>query len=67
MPASRSRRTTLVALLGLLPTLAFAAASQQRTEEFTLDNGLKLVELAPNVSKEMVLAATGCELDVSAV
>ena len=31
------------------------------------DTGLKLVELAPGVSKEQVLAATGCELDVSAV
>ena len=32
-----------------------------------LDSGLKLVELAPGVTKEQVLAATGCELDVSAV
>ena len=31
------------------------------------DTGLKLVELAPGVTKEQVLAATGCELDVSAV
>ncbi|NNG21834.1 3-oxoacid CoA-transferase subunit B [Telluria aromaticivorans] len=31
------------------------------------DAGLKLVELAPGVTKEAVLAATGCELDVSAV
>ncbi len=31
------------------------------------DTGLKLVELAPGVSKDQVLAATGCELDVSAV
>ncbi len=31
------------------------------------DSGLKLVELAPGVSKQDVLAATGCELDVSAV
>ncbi|XYJ12411.1 3-oxoacid CoA-transferase subunit B [Telluria sp. B2] len=31
------------------------------------DTGLKLVELAPGVSKEQVLAATGAELDVSAV
>ncbi|MBQ5940144.1 3-oxoacid CoA-transferase subunit B [Massilia sp. AB1] len=31
------------------------------------DTGLKLVELAPGVSKDDVLAATGCELDVSAV
>jgi 3-oxoacid CoA-transferase subunit B len=31
------------------------------------DVGLKLVELAPGVSKEQVLAATGCELDVSGV
>jgi 3-oxoacid CoA-transferase subunit B len=29
--------------------------------------GLKVVELAPGVSKEQVLEATGCELDVSAV
>ena len=29
--------------------------------------GLKLVELAPGVSKEQVLAATGAELDVSAL
>ncbi|OON62566.1 succinyl-CoA--3-ketoacid-CoA transferase [Massilia sp. KIM] len=29
--------------------------------------GLKLLELAPGVSKEQVLAATGCELDVSGV
>ncbi len=29
--------------------------------------GLKLVELAPGVNKEQVLAATGAELDVSAV
>jgi 3-oxoacid CoA-transferase subunit B len=32
-----------------------------------LETGLKLVELAPGVTKEQVLAATGCELDVSAV
>ena len=31
------------------------------------DTGLKLVELAPGVTKEQVLAATGCELDVSTV
>ncbi len=31
------------------------------------DTGLKLVELAPGVSKEQVIGATGCELDVSAV
>ena len=31
------------------------------------DTGLKLVQLAPGVTKEQVLAATGCELDVSAV
>ncbi|MFC3458320.1 MULTISPECIES: 3-oxoacid CoA-transferase subunit B [Massilia] len=31
------------------------------------ETGLKLVELAPGVSKEQVLAATGAELDVSAV
>jgi len=31
------------------------------------DTGLKLVELAPGVNKEQVLAATGAELDVSAV
>ncbi|MEW6371866.1 MAG: 3-oxoacid CoA-transferase subunit B [Pseudomonadota bacterium] len=31
------------------------------------DTGLKLVELAPGVSKEQVLAATGAELDASAV
>ena len=31
------------------------------------DTGLKLVELAPGVTKEQVLAATGCELDVAAV
>jgi 3-oxoacid CoA-transferase subunit B len=31
------------------------------------DTGLKLVELAPGVTKEEVVAATGCELDVSAV
>ena len=31
------------------------------------DTGLKLVELAPGVTKAQVLAATGCELDVSAV
>ncbi len=43
MPASRSRRTVLVVLLSLLPTLALATASRQNTEEFTLDNGLKLV------------------------
>jgi 3-oxoacid CoA-transferase subunit B len=30
-------------------------------------NGLKLVELAPGVTKEQVVAATGAELDVSAV
>ena len=32
-----------------------------------LDSGLKLVELAPGVTKQEVLAATGCELDVSCV
>jgi len=31
------------------------------------ENGLKLVELAPGVSKEQIQAATGAELDVSAV
>ena len=31
------------------------------------DTGLKLVELAPGVTREQVLAATGTELDVSAV
>jgi 3-oxoacid CoA-transferase subunit B len=31
------------------------------------DTGLKLVELAPGVSKEQVVAATSAELDVSAV
>lgn len=31
------------------------------------DTGLKLVELAPGVTKEQVLAATSAELDVSAV
>ena len=31
------------------------------------ENGLKLVELAPGVTKEQVQAATGAELDVSAV
>jgi 3-oxoacid CoA-transferase subunit B len=30
-------------------------------------NGLKLVELAPGVTKEQIVAATGAELDVSAV
>jgi 3-oxoacid CoA-transferase subunit B len=30
-------------------------------------NGLKLVELAPGVSKEQVVEATAAELDVSAV
>ena len=32
-----------------------------------LETGLKLVELAPGVTREQVLAATGAELDVSAV
>jgi len=31
------------------------------------DTGLKVVELAPGVSRDELLAATGCELDVSAV
>jgi 3-oxoacid CoA-transferase subunit B len=31
------------------------------------DTGLKLVELAPGVSKEQVVASTTAELDVSAV
>ena len=31
------------------------------------DKGLKLIELAPGVSKEQVIAATGAEIDVSAV
>lgn len=43
MPASRSRRTALVVLLSLLSPFALATASRQNTEEFTLDNGLKLV------------------------
>ena len=30
-------------------------------------NGLKLIELAPGVTKEEVLSKTGCELDVSAL
>jgi 3-oxoacid CoA-transferase subunit B len=32
-----------------------------------LDTGLKLVELAPGVSTQQVVEATGCELDVSGV
>ncbi|WP_084676928.1 3-oxoacid CoA-transferase subunit B [Massilia niastensis] len=31
------------------------------------ETGLKLVELAPGVNKEQIVAATGCELDTSAV
>ena len=31
------------------------------------EGGLKLVELAPGVSREEIVAATGCELDTSAV
>jgi 3-oxoacid CoA-transferase subunit B len=31
------------------------------------DNGLKLVQLAPGVTKEQIVAATGAKLDVSAV
>jgi len=31
------------------------------------DTGLKVVELAPGVSRDELMAATGCELDVSAV
>jgi 3-oxoacid CoA-transferase subunit B len=31
------------------------------------DNGLKLVELAPGVTKEQLVEATAAELDVSAV
>jgi len=31
------------------------------------DTGLKVVELAPGVSRDELVAATGCELDVSAV
>jgi 3-oxoacid CoA-transferase subunit B len=31
------------------------------------DTGLKLVELAPGVSKEQVISATQAELDVSSV
>jgi len=31
------------------------------------DTGLKVVELAPGVSREEIVAATGCELDVSAI
>ena len=31
------------------------------------ENGLKLVELAPGVTREQVQAATGAELDVSGV
>ena len=32
-----------------------------------VEGGLKLVELAPGVRREQVVAATGCELDTSAV
>ena len=32
-----------------------------------VESGLKLVELAPGVTREQVVAATGCELDTSAV
>jgi len=32
-----------------------------------VEGGLKLVELAPGVSREEIVAATGCELDTSAV
>ncbi|WP_312513197.1 3-oxoacid CoA-transferase subunit B [Massilia sp.] len=32
-----------------------------------VEGGLKLVELAPGVTREQVVAATGCELDTSAV
>ncbi|WP_137174309.1 3-oxoacid CoA-transferase subunit B [Massilia sp. HP4] len=31
------------------------------------DTGLKVIELAPGVSRDEIVAATGCELDVSAV
>ena len=31
------------------------------------DKGLKVTELAPGVSKDQLVAATGCELDLSAV
>jgi len=31
------------------------------------DTGLKVVELAPGVSREEIVAATGCELDTSAL
>jgi 3-oxoacid CoA-transferase subunit B len=31
------------------------------------DTGLKVVELAPGVSRDEIVAATGCELDTSAL
>ncbi|UVW27339.1 3-oxoacid CoA-transferase subunit B [Massilia sp. H6] len=53
-----------------LPLTGVAVVDRIITDLGVMDiteRGLKLVELAPGVTKEQVLVATGCELDVSSV
>jgi 3-oxoacid CoA-transferase subunit B len=53
-----------------LPLTGVAVVDRIITDLGVIDvepNGLKLVELAPGVTREQVLKATGAELDVSAV
>ena len=53
-----------------LPLTGVAVVDRIITDLGVMDiteSGLKLVELAPGVTKQEVLAATGCELDVSGV